>query len=155
VDLFDCGERLLSHTLPAEAELDADYVAGSNPRRQAVAYGSYEGGLRELIHILKYEQYAAANVLGRMLSNNGRLEFAFGLCTVVVVPCLACPELLKELQSFELIARAALKLDHRRSTGAQRQDIGTPSRHQSQTGLTRHQRRENIRVLLWWQILKH
>jgi len=34
-----------------------------------VAYGSYEGGLRELIHLLKYESVPpAANILGRMLA---------------------------------------------------------------------------------------
>ena len=38
------------------------------PFDKAVAYGSYEGGLRELIHLLKYEQVRpAARVLGRML----------------------------------------------------------------------------------------
>ena len=36
---------------------------------RAVAYGSYEGGLRELIHLLKYGGVRpAANVLGRMLA---------------------------------------------------------------------------------------
>ena len=34
-----------------------------------MAYGSYDGGLRELIHLLKYEQVRpAAAVLGRMLA---------------------------------------------------------------------------------------
>lgn len=39
------------------------------PFERATAYGSYEGGLRELIHLLKYEQVnPAASVLGRMLA---------------------------------------------------------------------------------------
>ena len=39
------------------------------PFARAVAYGSYDGGLRELIHLLKYEQVRpAATVLGRMLA---------------------------------------------------------------------------------------
>ena len=39
------------------------------PFERAVAYGSYEGGLRELIHLLKYNGVRpAANVLGRMLA---------------------------------------------------------------------------------------
>ena len=39
------------------------------PFARAVAYGSYDGGLRELIHLLKYNAVRpAANVLGRMLA---------------------------------------------------------------------------------------
>ena len=38
------------------------------PFERAVAYGSYDGGLRELIHLLKFQQVRpAAAVLGRML----------------------------------------------------------------------------------------
>jgi len=39
------------------------------PYVKATAYGSYDSGLRELIHLLKYNQVRpAANVLGRMLA---------------------------------------------------------------------------------------
>jgi predicted amidophosphoribosyltransferase len=40
------------------------------PFAKAVAYGSYEGGLRELIHLLKYGAIQrASRVLGRMLAD--------------------------------------------------------------------------------------
>ena len=39
------------------------------PFERAVAYGSYDGGLRDLIHVLKFQQVRpAAAVLGRMLA---------------------------------------------------------------------------------------
>ena len=41
------------------------------PFERAVAYGSYDGGLRELIHLLKYNGVRpAADVLGRMLADS-------------------------------------------------------------------------------------
>jgi len=52
-----CGERVLS----SYAEADSDGLRRcpvcrrvERPFGRAVAYGSYEGGLRELIHLLKY-----------------------------------------------------------------------------------------------------
>ena len=60
-----CGERLFSgigQTLCGEC------LAERPAFEKASAYGSYEGGLRELIHLLKYERVRpAADVLGRML----------------------------------------------------------------------------------------
>ena len=55
-------------TLPQSR--DADCAAAlSRSFARAVAYGSYEGGLRDLIHLLKYGGVRpAANVLGRMLA---------------------------------------------------------------------------------------
>ncbi len=67
-----CGERVLS----SYAETDPDGLRRcpvcrriDRPFERAVAYGSYEGGLRELIHLLKYNGVRpAAKVLGRMLA---------------------------------------------------------------------------------------
>jgi len=147
-----CGERLHTpYAFLAEAEARCGLCRRVEPPFvKAVAYGSYEGGLRDLIHILKYGQVRpAANVLGRMLAEviEG-LEPAFGLSTGVVVPVPLHARRLRQrgFNHSELIAQAALKL---RSTGSRlalnakvlerRRDT------QSQTGLTRHQRRENIR----------
>ena len=148
-----CGERLFSpYAFLAEVEARCGLCRRLEPPFvKAVAYGSYEGGLRELIHILKYGQVRpAANVLGRMLSEViAGLERGFGPGTVLVVPVPLHVRRLRQrgFNHSELIARAAaLKqgpteerlvlhtkiLERRRNT-------------QSQTGLTRHQRRENIR----------
>jgi ComF family protein len=120
------------------------------PFERAVAYGSYDGGLRDLIHVLKFQQVRpAAAVLGCVLAETmAQLEKTMPVGTIAVVPV----PLHKRKQSqrgfnqAEMIARGALKqlsrpkrfdlcagvLLRRRETG-------------SQIGLTRHQRRENLR----------
>jgi ComF family protein len=117
---------------------------------RAGAYGSYEGGLRDLIHLLKYEHVRpAANVLGRMLAEVvGRLAPDFGEQPPVVIPVPLHQRKYHErgFNQAELIAQAALKLkpfglDLRLATTVLRRARATLS----QTGLSSHQRRENIR----------
>ena len=119
------------------------------PYAKATAYGSYEGGLRELIHLLKYEQVRpAANVLGRMLGEaieDLRPWFA-AKPVVVPVPLYARKLRQRGFNQADLIARAALKLMPTGNrlelrAGALRRGRET----QSQIGLSRHQRRENLR----------
>jgi ComF family protein len=119
------------------------------PYERAVAYGSYDGGLRDLIHLLKYQNVRpAAAVLGRMLAEAITGLDAIlpaGEITVVPVPLHARKRTQRGFNQSELIAHAALKqlnpvrfqisvsaLIRRRET-------------ESQIGLTRHQRRENLR----------
>ena len=120
------------------------------PFERAVAYGSYDGGLRDLIHVLKFQQVRpAAGVLGRMLAQSiANLEQAMpvGTIAVVSVPLHTHKQGQRGFNQAEMIAKAALKqlsrpkrfelcvgvLLRRRETG-------------SQIGLTRHQRRENLR----------
>jgi ComF family protein len=147
-----CGQRLLSPSFSSGSgepccricrRLEPEFV-------RAIAYGSYDGGLRELIHLLKYEQVRpAASVLGRMLAEAiAGLEPSFGDEPVLVLPVALHPEKLRQrgFNQSELIARAALKLrsdQHRLIL-----DSAVLARRratQSQTGLTRHQRRENLR----------
>lgn len=117
------------------------------PFVKAVAYGSYDSGLRELIHLLKYEQVQpAAVVLGRMLAEAMTgLESAWTPNPVVVVPVPLHARKLRQrgFNQSELIARHAIKLAgrlvlHSRVLQRRRET-------QSQIGLTRHQRRENLR----------
>jgi len=120
------------------------------PFERAVAYGGYEGGLRDLIHLLKYQQVRpAAAVLGRMLGETlANLEPTLpgGTMAVVPVPLHARKLAQRGFNQSERIARAALK------------HVAQPSRYElltgvleriretrSQIGLTRHQRRENLR----------
>ncbi len=120
------------------------------PFERAVAYGSYDGGLRDLIHLLKYQQVRpAAAVLGRMLAETitgVETTLLPGLIAVVSVPLHVRKRAQRGFNQSELIARAALK------------QLGRPERFQmligvlvrrretaSQIGLTRHQRRENLR----------
>jgi ComF family protein len=116
---------------------------------KASAYGRYEGGLRELVHLLKYEQVRpAAGVLGRMLREAiADLEPAFRAGEILVVPVPLYSRKLRQrgFNQSEVIVRAALK-----HAGQDRLTLDTAvlvrrRETQTQTGLTRHQRRENIR----------
>jgi ComF family protein len=146
-----CGERLFS---PGFVE-HGDALCGlcqriQPPFQKALAYGSYDGGLRDLIHLLKYQQIRpAAGVLGRMLAEviEG-LEAGIpkGAIAVVPVPLHARKQAQRGFNQSELIARIALKQLAR----AERFQLsaGVLERRRetvSQIGLTGHQRRENLR----------
>ena len=145
-----CGERLLSPYLVSTEPRCGLCRRLAPPFARATAYGSYEGGLRELLHLLKYEQVLpAAKVLGRMLSEAiAGLEASFGDSPVLLVPVPLHRSKLRQrgFNQAELIARAALKImgpDSRLVLASRvlRRRRAT----ESQTGLTRHQRRENLR----------
>ena len=147
-----CGERVLS----SYTECDPDGMVRrpvcrrvERPFLRAVAYGSYDGGLRELIHLLKYNMVRpAANVLGRMLAEAlVGLEPEFGADSVLVVPVplYKGKQRQRGFNQAELIARSALKI-HRDERLLLATDILRRTRAtQSQIGLTSHQRRENMR----------
>ncbi|MGD1216317.1 MAG: ComF family protein [Terriglobales bacterium] len=120
------------------------------PFERAVAYGRYDGELRDLIHLLKFQQVRpAAAVLGRMLAETiANLEQAMpaGTIAVVPVPLHTRKQAQRGFNQAEMIARGALKQLSRPKnfdlcTGVlvRRRETG------SQIGLTRHQRRENLR----------
>ena len=119
------------------------------PFVKAVAYGSYEGGLRDLIHMLKYQQVRpAANVLGRMLAEAmAGLEPSLGETHLLVVPVPLHSAKLRQrgFNQSELIARIALKLSASRDRYSLCDVLDRTRRTLSQIGLTRHQRRENMR----------
>ena len=158
-----CGERVLS----AYAETDPEGLRRcpvcrrvDRPFERAVAYGSYDGGLRELVHLLKYNGVRpAANVLGRMLSEAltaldpefEQARFERGMydqqaVLVIPVPLYKSKRRQREFNQAELIAHAALKFypapDHLQLAPDLLQR--TRDTH-SQIGLTSHQRRENLR----------
>jgi len=119
------------------------------PFARAVAYGSYDGGLRELIHLLKYNGVRpAGNVLGRMLAEAlAKLEPEFepGRVLIVPVPLYRGKRRQRGFNQAELIARSALK-SRRDERLLLATDVLLRTRAtQSQIGLTSHQRRENMR----------
>jgi ComF family protein len=148
-----CGERLMSPHLRSERDespLCLMCLQNEPVFARASAYGSYDGGLREMIHLLKYERVRpAANVLGRMLAEVvSDLAEAFGAEGPVVMPVpLHATKLRRRgFNQSELIARAMLKL----KPAALNFKLNTTAlvRHratESQTGLTPPQRRENMR----------
>jgi ComF family protein len=126
---------------------------------RSAAYGSYEGGLRDLIHLLKYNHVRpAAGVLGRMLAEaieDLLPDFATGapskpgvglggrLPVIVPVPLHSSRQRERGFNQSEEIARAAAKLlpGFELNTEVLARKRWT----ESQIGLTRHQRRANLR----------
>ena len=147
-----CGERLFSPYAVSGAPDEPRCGLCRRiepPFARAAAYGSYESGLRELIHLLKYGGVRpAANVLGRMLAEAiAILEPEFRSDSVAVIPVPLHRTKLRQrgFNQAELIARAALKL---RPGDRLRLCAGAFERKRetaSQIGLTSHQRRENLR----------
>ena len=103
-----------------------------------------------MIHLLKYEQVRpAANVLGRMLAEAiDELQASFGGVPLLVIPVPLHARKLRQrgFNQSELITRAALKV---KSAGEQLTlapaVLERRRETRSQIGLTRHQRRENMR----------
>jgi ComF family protein len=148
-----CGERLGTPCI-VSAERDGCLCGLCQrlrpPYVTAIAYGSYDGGLRELIHLLKYEKVRpVANVLGRMLAEIvAELEPAFGEAPILVVPVALHASKKRErgFNQSELIARSAVKQSGMGNRLELDSDLLERCRiTQSQIVLSRHQRRENIR----------
>jgi ComF family protein len=157
-----CGERMLSpHVLATSDGQPLCPVCQIVEQHfaKAVAYGSYQGGLRELVHLLKYGSVRpTAGVLGRMLaeaiSARGLFE-GTGLestpVLVVPVPLHRSKRRQRGFNHAELIARAGLTLlaaDRRvlRNEMVLNENILERKREtKSQIGLTIHQRQENVR----------
>ena len=116
------------------------------PYQRAVAYGAYDGELRELIHLLKYDQvHPAASVLGHMLASAITKLGLSADVLVVPVPLHASKRRQRGFNQAELIAHTAVKAMHDK-----RFELGTNALQRikptvSQIGLTRNQRQENLR----------
>ncbi|MHB8303587.1 MAG: ComF family protein [Acidobacteriaceae bacterium] len=119
--------------------------------QQAAAYGVYEGTLRALIHLLKYERIpTVAAPLGALLARSAaELQDLPASLTVVAVPLHSSKERERGFNQTILLAEHAVRELRRlrpdlhlrpafRVLGRQR---GT----ESQSRLTPHQRRENLR----------
>ncbi len=114
---------------------------------RAVAFGAYVGNLRDLIHLLKYEQVKpAAAVLGKLTASviEG-LPLSPGT-VVVPVPLHAAKLAVRGFNQSELIAREAMK--HLNSCESFRLESAALKRRRetpSQVGMTREQRAENLK----------
>lgn len=121
------------------------------PFQQAVAYGVYEGTLRALIHLLKYERIAPVAVpIGELLAQSiAKFKNLPNSLTVIAVPLHTAKERERGFNQTILLAEAAVRALHRNlpqmhfemAPGA----LGRQRRTDSQSGLTPHQRRINLR----------
>ncbi|HXE91391.1 MAG TPA: ComF family protein [Terriglobales bacterium] len=149
-----CGERLFSpHAAAARVPLCGMCGRVAPPYVKAVAFGGYDGNLRELIHLLKYERVLpTADALGRFLA--GAMEELGAELTErpVAVPVPLDNVRVRErgFNQAERIARAALHRLRSRNRAWEKVELDAGALRrvrptQSQTGLTRHQRRANLR----------
>ena len=142
-----CGEKLFTGEHSTELlPLCGLCRRAAPPYRKAISYGAYAGPLRDLVHLLKYHQIKpAARFLGKLL--NGVLAdttLPEGLL-VIPVPLWSGKRRARGFNQAEEIARALVS-----GTASTRIQLDTTSlvrqrETASQTGLTRHQRRANVR----------
>jgi ComF family protein len=146
-----CGERLLRPADRAELFNGVTKCAACRQHQPsfetAMCYGEYDGGLRELIHLLKYERVkSTASVLGRMVGEiitEMQPRFKDEGPLVIPVPLHGSKLRARGFNQSEMIARAAVKSAGLKSqvntTALERiRDTG------SQTGMTRPQRQQNM-----------
>jgi ComF family protein len=145
-----CGERIPAFSRvdeEAEPEVCALCRRATPPYSRAIAYGAFEDALRDGIHWLKYDRVLpAANFLGGKLSAASTQLPAPQPPGWLVVPVPLHGRKLRQrgFNQSELIAKAALK----RTPVVAELNTRCPVRQREtvpQAGLTRHQRRENIR----------
>jgi ComF family protein len=120
------------------------------PYERAAAYGSYAGELRAVIHLLKFQSvHPAAAVLGHMLAETiVPLErvMPVGTIAIVPVPLYHRKRAQRGFNQAETISREALRELKRPKRFELCTGVLLRSRETgSQIGLTRHQRRENLR----------
>jgi ComF family protein len=154
-----CGERVFSFysAVPspgvAEPEPCGLCHRAPPPYAQAVAYGAFEDSLRATIHLLKYDRVLpAADFLGQILnvaiaklSLVGAEAIPDDGWLVVPVPLHSSKLGQRGFNQAELIARAALRSADWRNLRLEAKALVRSRETVSQAGLTRHQRRQNIR----------
>jgi ComF family protein len=142
-----CGERL--DYLAQDATPLCGVCRRLPPRFDfAISFGAYDGALRKLVHLLKYERLRpAAEVLGGKLAQAvGGRHFEYEQPALVVpVPLHRSKGRQRGFNQSELIAQAALKRLPVSRFELHSDNLRRVRATESQTGLTRHQRRENVR----------
>lgn len=114
---------------------------------RAVAYGAYEGALRDLVHIFKYQHVKPAGpLLASYIAQAGAGLNLNEPLLVVPVPLWTGKRKSRGFNQAEEIAHSFVR-SHRAATSIQLDATSLVRRREtmSQTGLTRHQRRANLR----------
>jgi len=144
-----CGDSLATDSPYAQEARCVVCRRVEMPFARAIAYGSYEGHIRELVHLLKYEHVLpAADCLGRMLADAiHSLLPAFGAAPVLLLPVPLHRAKMRGrgFNQAERIAHTALRHLPDARLQLESCDLLRQRETGSQTGLTPHQRRENVR----------
>jgi ComF family protein len=142
-----CGEKLFSSYTQGEDGAMCGLCRRIEPQfRRAVAYGAYDGQLRELIHLFKYNGIKPAGaLLGRLLEGaTGQLQLPAEL-VLIPVPLWSGRRQARGFNQAEAIARAFLRIKRSGSIQLDTASLVRTRETASQTGLTRKQRRANVR----------
>ena len=148
-----CGERLFGAVKTPDGEMLCGPCRFERPPfARAAAFGGYEGGLRELIQLLKYDHVRpAAEKLGELLASAILdVSASFGDHAPLAIPVPLHKSKLRQrgFNQSESIARVALQKFRTADLRSLelRTDLLLRTRPTiSQTGLTRPQRLENVR----------
>jgi len=140
-----CGEKLISSYLEADPRCGLCRRARP-PFEKAVAYGPYEGSLRDLIHLFKYQQVKpAAPLLARFLQQALASTLLPAELLVVPVPLAKSKRRDRGFNQAETIAAAFVRRQRSARIELNTGSLVRTRDTASQTGLTRHQRRLNLR----------
>jgi ComF family protein len=159
-----CGELLLAANFAGEAQGESLCPLCQRFRPsyvRAAAYGPYEGVLRDLIHLLKYQRVrSAAKALGLKLAEVLRPVVVEAAVDAAESPIIVPVPLYRAKQNdrgfnqaatVSGVAVRALRVSADSAQGSSFKAVYEPDilrrkrDTKSQTGLTRHQRRENVR----------
>jgi ComF family protein len=142
-----CGEKLFSRFVETEEGPRCGMCRRAAPAfRRAVAYGAYDGVLRDLIHLLKYQRVhpVAPFLAGLLVEATAPVTLPEPLL-VVPVPLFKRKLRDRGFNQAEEIARSFADRCKRRSIQLETSALVRTRETASQTGLTRHQRRANVR----------
>jgi ComF family protein len=142
-----CGEKLFSSVVGGEEGALCGMCRRAEPRfRRAAAYGAYEGALRDLIHLFKYKGTRPAGKLLGSLLNQAVTAMALPDSVIVVpVPLWSGKRVTRGFNQSEAIARTFMDFQTSSSIQLDTTILVRTRETASQTGLTRHQRRANVR----------
>jgi ComF family protein len=142
-----CGEKLFHPNAEAEDVPLCPICkrVGAHFRR-AAAYGAYEGALRDLIHLFKYKGIRpAGKILGGLLNQTVAAMALPDSVIMVPVPLWSGRRTARGFNQAEAIARSFISLQRSSSIQLDTSILVRTRETASQTGLTRHQRRANVR----------
>ncbi|MGZ4889963.1 MAG: phosphoribosyltransferase family protein, partial [Candidatus Angelobacter sp.] len=142
-----CGEKLFSGFAGGQEGPLCGMCRRAAPHfRRAAAYGAYEGALRDLIHLFKYQGTRPAGKLLGSLLNQAVTAMALRDSLIVVpVPLWSGKRNARGFNQAEAIARTFMDFQTSRSIHLDTSILVRTRETASQTGLTRHQRRANVR----------
>jgi ComF family protein len=142
-----CGEKLFSSYTQDEHGPLCGLCRHVAPQyRRAASYGAYDAELRELIHLFKYNGVRPAGVLlGRLLQQAISGLQLPAAPVLIPVPLWSGKRQARGFNQAEAVARAFLSLNSSGSIQLDTSSLARTRETASQTGLTRKQRRENVR----------